>query len=261
MVSSNACRFSGAVVGALAIGAVFLLGRLEILPGPVMTAAFLFGGGLIAGLFTPGTVKDGAISGAVCGVLVAIIAASTITLMSLVESRPQYPPFWVTFGFYTLVLTALLLPYNAIGGAAGTAVRNGIRRGAAGADERARWLGSGAGTVIIAGSTLMLGFLGPLIIVSPLIGGFVAGYAAGSRPEDGLEAGLIAGLFGTGLFSIPLLWTASHGTGFVAGLAGMAAVALGLLLPLLGTAGGVAGAVVRANFGEERGRNLGGPED
>ncbi len=77
-----------------------------------------------------------------------------------------------------------------------------------------------------------------------------------------LRPGLSRGLFGTGLFLIPFLWTASHTTGFVAGLAGMAAVALGLLFPLLGTAaGGVAGAVVRASFGKEQDRNLRGPED
>jgi len=153
--------------------------------------------------------------------------------------------------FYTLVLTALLLPYSAIGGAAGDAAGNGIRRGAAGAGERTRWLRIGAGTAIIAGSTLIFGFLGPLIVVSPLVGGVIAGYAAGSRPEDGLEAGLVTALFGTGLFSIPLLWTASSGTGFVAGLAGMATVALGLLFPLFGAAGGAAGAVMRGNLRQD----------
>ncbi len=241
-------RFFGVVAGALAIGAVFLLGRLEFLPDPVVTVAFLFGGGLVAGLLTPGTVRDGAVAGAVCGVLVALFVASTTTLMSLVESRPQYPPFWMTFGFYALILTALLLPYNAVGGAAGTAVRNGIRRGATGAGERARWLGIGIGTAVIAGSSLLVAFLGPLLMAPPLIGGFIAGYSAKGGARDGLEAGLVAALFGTGLFLIPFLWTASHATGFVAGLAGMAGIALGYLYILLGTAAGVAGAVVRKSF-------------
>jgi len=256
-----ASRSFGAIVGALAIGAVLLLGVLVPLPGPVMMVAALFGGGLVAGLLTPGTVRDGAVAGAVCGVLVALLAASLITLMSLVESRPQYPPFWMTFGFYALILTALLLPYNAVGGAAGTAVRNGVQRGGTGAGERGRWLGIGIGTAVIAGSAFVLVFIAPFIVIAPLAGGFIAGYSAGTRPEDGLEAGLIAALFGTGLFLLPMLWTASHGMGFVAGLAGMAAVALGLLFPLLGTAAGVAGAVVRASFGKEQGRNLRGPED
>lgn len=254
-------RWKGAVVGALAGGGVFLLGRSGLLPDPVMTVALLFCGGLVAGLLTPGSVKDGAVAGAVCGVLVALLAASGAALMSLVESNPQYPPFWMTFGFYALILTALLLPYNAVGGAAGTAVRNGVRRGGTGAGERGRWIGIGVGTAVIAGSSLLVAFLGPLLLAPPLAGGFIAGYAAGPRPEDGLEAGLVAALFGTGLFLIPFLWTASHATGFVAGLAGMAGIALGLLFPLLGTAAGVAGAVVRASFGKEQGRNLGGPED
>lgn len=246
MVSLNAGRFSGAVPGALVVGAVFFLGWLGLLPAPIMTVALLFGGGFIAGLFTRGRVRDGAVAGAVCGVLVALAIASGAALMSLVESSPQYPPPWMTFGFYALILTALLLPYNAVGGAAGTAVRNGIRRGGPpGTDERRRWLGIAVGTAVIGGSSLVTAFLGPLILAPPLVGGFIAGFAAGNRPEDGFEAGLVAGLFGTGIFLIPFLWTASHATGFVAGLAGMAAIALGLLFPLLGTVAGVAGAVMR----------------
>ncbi len=86
-------RFIGAVVGAVAIGAVLLLGRLEFFPpDPVVTVTFLFGGGLVAGLLTPGSIRDGAVAGAVCGVIVALLIASAITLMSLVESSPQYPP-------------------------------------------------------------------------------------------------------------------------------------------------------------------------
>ncbi|ABN57299.1 MULTISPECIES: DUF5518 domain-containing protein [Methanoculleus] len=253
-------RWKGAVLGALVIGAVSLLGRSGLLPDPVMTVAFLFCGGLVAGLFTPGTIRDGALSGAVCGVIVALIMASGVALMSLVESSPRYPPPWMTFLFYALILTALFLPYNAVGGAAGTAVRNGLRRSSTGEGERGRWVGIGIGTAVIAGSSLFVAFLGPLLLAPPLVGGFIAGYAAGPRPEDGLEAGLVAALFGTGLFLLPFLWTASHAEGFVAGLAGMAAIALGLLFPLLGTAAGVAGAVFRASFGKEQGRNLRGPE-
>jgi hypothetical protein len=255
-------RFYRAVAGAAVIGAISLLGRLEFLPDPVMAVAFLFCGGLVAGLLTPGTAKDGAIAGAACGVLAALIAASMVTLMSLAESRPQYPPPWITFGFYALILTALLLPYNAIGGAAGTAVRNGVRRsGTADGHGRGLWFGIGIGTAVIAGSTLVLVFIAPFVVIVPLAGGFIAGYFAGTRPEDGLEAGLVAALFGTGLFLIPFLWTASHAEGFAAGLAGMVAVGLGLLFPLLGTAAGAAGAVVRQSFGKEQGRNPGGPED
>lgn len=60
-------------------------------------------------------------------------------------------------------------------------------------------------------------------------------------------------LFGIGLFSLPFFGTASHATGFLAGLAGMVAVALGYLFILLGTAAGVAGAVVRGNLGQDEG--------
>ncbi|WP_292491593.1 hypothetical protein [Methanoculleus sp. 10] len=178
-------------MGALAIGAVFLLGRFGILPGPVMTVALLSGGGLAAGLFTRGTVRDGAVTGAVCGVLVALFVASVTTSISLVESRPQYPPFWMTFGFYTLVLTALLLPYNAVGGAAGTAVRNGIRRrGPAGVGERGKWFGIGIGTAVIAASVLLLAFLGPLVVAAPLVGGFIAGFFPGTNRGTALRQGL-----------------------------------------------------------------------
>jgi len=252
MVSRAAAdRWKGAVVGILAVGAVFLLGRFAILPAPVMTVAFLFGGGLAAGLFTPGTVRDGAITGAACGALVALLASFGITLASLVNSEPYYPPFWMTFGFYALILTSLLLPYNAIGGAAGTAVRNGVGEGEHA--RRGRWFGIGVGTAIIAASALLLFFVGPFVVAAPLAGGFIAGFFAGDKPRDGFAAGLVAALFGTGLFSLPLLWTASYGTGFAAGLAGMAAIALGYIFISFGTAAGVAGAVVRANFGEERG--------
>jgi hypothetical protein len=251
MVSRAAAdRWKGAVVGILAVGAVFLLGRFAILPAPVMTVAFLFGGGLAAGLFTPGTVRDGAITGAACGALVALLASFGITLASLVNSEPYYPPFWMTFGFYALILTSLLLPYNAIGGAAGTAVRNGIGcDGSANGAGRGRWFGIGVGTAIIAASALFLFFVGPFVVAAPLAGGFIAGFFAGDKPGDGFEAGLVAALFGTGLFSLPLLWTASYGTGFAAGLAGMAAIALGYIFISFGTAAGVAGAVVRASHG------------
>lgn len=252
MVSRAAAdRWKGAVVGILAVGAVFLLGRFAILPAPVMTVAFLFGGGLAAGLFTPGTVRDGAITGAACGALVALLASFGITLASLVNSEPYYPPFWMTFGFYALILTSLLLPYNAIGGAAGTAVRNGIGcDGSANGAGRGRWFGIGVGTSIIALSALLLFFVGPFVVAAPLAGGFIAGFFAGDKPRDGFAAGLVAALFGTGLFSLPLLWTASYGTGFAAGLAGMAAIALGYIFISFGTAAGVAGAVVRASHGK-----------
>ena len=252
MVSRAAAdRWKGAVVGILAVGAVFLLGRFAILPAPVMTVVFLFGGGLAAGLFTPGTVRDGAITGAACGALVALLASFGITLASLVNSEPYYPPFWMTFGFYALILTSLLLPYNAIGGAAGTAVRNGIGcDGLANGAGRGRWFGIGVGTAIIAASAVLLFFVGPFIVAAPLAGGFIAGFFAGDKPRDGFAAGLVAALFGTGLFSLPLLWTASYGTGFAAGLAGMAAIALGYIFISFGTAAGVAGAVVRASHGK-----------
>ncbi|MDR9817445.1 MAG: DUF5518 domain-containing protein [Candidatus Methanoculleus thermohydrogenotrophicum] len=129
MVTSAVRRSIGAVLGALVIGAALLSGVLEALPGPVVTVAFLFGGGLVAGLLTRGRIMDGAITGAVSGVVMALLVASATTIKSLVASSPQYPPPWATFGFYALVLTILLLPYNAIGGAVGTAVRNSIRRG------------------------------------------------------------------------------------------------------------------------------------
>lgn len=237
-------RLRGAAVGALVIGAVFLLGRLGILPGPVMTVALLSGGGLVAGLFTRGTIRDGAITGAACGVIAALLVAATITLVNLVETG--YPPPWMTFGFYTLILTVLLLPYNAIGGAAGTAARNGILRCAAGAGRQKRWCGIGIGTAIIAAPALLFAFIGPFVLIAPIVGGFVAGFFAGKELKDGFEAGLVAALFGTGIFSLPLLWTASQGAGFVAGLAGIAAIALGYTFIPIGTAAGVAGAAVRA---------------
>lgn len=251
MVSSAAVgRWRGAAPGALAAGAVFLLGVLEFLPHPIVTVALLFGGGVVAGLLTPGTVKDGAIAGAVSGVLVALIMGSATALMSLANSEPYHAPFWMTFCFYTLIVTVILLPYNTVGGAAGTAVRNSVRgRGATEAGERWRWFGIGIGTAVIAFSALLVGFLGPLIMAPPLVGGFMAGFASGRDPRRGLEAGLVAALFGTSLFLIPFFLTASQATGFVAGLAGMVAIALGILYPLLGTAAGVAGAIARGSFG------------
>ncbi len=110
MVSFAAGRFSGVIQGALAGGGVFLLGRSGLLPDPVMTVAFLFGGGFIAGLFTRGRVRDGAVAGAVCGVLVALIAATFTSLAA------RDPSFLSTFAFYALIFTGLLLPYNAIAG-------------------------------------------------------------------------------------------------------------------------------------------------
>ncbi|WP_292393708.1 hypothetical protein [Methanoculleus sp. UBA303] len=260
MVSFAAGRFSGVIQGALAGGGVFLLGRSGLLPDPVMTVAFLFGGGFIAGLFTRGRVRDGAVAGAVCGVLVALIAATFTSLAA------RDPSFLSTFAFYALIFTGLLLPYNAIGGAAGRAVRSALRRdGAAGAGERGGWHGIAVGTVVIVGLALVpgllvvitglapvSGLLGLLVVAAPLAGGFIAGYASGGRPKDGLKAGFVAALFGAGLlFFIPLLWTALHDFGFVDMFEGMVAIALVYFFTLFGAAAGVAGAVVRQSFGVE----------
>jgi hypothetical protein len=255
MVSFGAGRFSGVIPGALAGGGIFLLDRSGLLPDPVMTVAFLFCGGLVAGLLTPGTIRDGAVAGAVCGVLVALIAA---TFTSLAEGDPS---ILSTFAFYALIFTGLLLPYNAIGGATGRAVRSLLRRDdAAGADERGGRNGIALGTavivgvalapgllVIITGLALVSGLLSLLLVVAaPLAGGFIAGYASGGRPKDGLEAGFVAALFGAGLLLfIPLLLTALHNFGFAETFEGMVVIALVYFFTLLGTAGGVAGAVVQ----------------
>ncbi|BBL68384.1 hypothetical protein MchiMG62_15650 [Methanoculleus chikugoensis] len=213
--------------------------------------AFLFGGGLVTGLLTRGRVRDGAVAGAVCGVIVALLAATFTSLAA------QDPSVLSTFAFYALIFTGLLLPYNAIGGAAGRAVRSALRRdGAAGAGGRH---GIAVGTVVIVGLALAPGLLaiitglvfvsGLLVMAAPLAGGFIAGYASGGRPKDGLKAGFVAALFGAGLlFFIPLLWTALHDFGFAETFEGMVAIALVYFFTLLGTAGGVAGAVARRSF-------------
>lgn len=252
MVSFSAGRFSGVIPGALAGGGVYLLGRSGLLPDPAITVAFLFCGGLVAGLLTPGTIRDGAVAGAVCGVSVALVAA---TFMSLTAGDPS---FLSTFAFYALIFTGLLLPYNTIGGAAGRAVRSALRRdGAAGAGGRH---GIAVGTVVIVGLALAPGLLVIitglalvsgllsllLVVAAPLAGGFIAGYASGGRPKDGLEAGFVAALFGAGLLLfIPLLLTALHNFGFAETFEGMVVIALVYFFTLLGTAGGVAGAVVQ----------------
>jgi hypothetical protein len=254
MVSRVAGRLPGVIAGVLAGGGVFLLGRSGLLPDPVMTLAFLFCGGFITGLFIRGRARDGAVAGAVCGVLVALIAA---TFTSLAAQDPSLS----TFAFYALIFTGLLLPYNAIAGAAGRAVRSALRRdGAAGTGEQGGRHGIAVGTAVIVGLALAPGLLvvitglalvsGLLVLAAPLAGGFIAGYASGGRPKDGLEAGFVAALFGAGLlFFIPLLWTALHDFGFVDTFEGMVAIALVYFFTLFGTAGGVAGAVVRTNPG------------
>ncbi len=245
MVSFPVNRLSGAIPGTLAGGGVFLLGRSGLLPDLVMMVVLLFLGGFVTGLFTRGRARDGAVAGAICGVLVALFAA---TFMSLAARDPV---FLSTFAFYALVFTGFLLPYNAIGGAAGRTVGSALRRdSAAGAGERGGWHGIAVGTVAIVGLALVSGLLGLLIAVAPLAGGFIAGHSSGSRPKDGLKAGLVAALFGAGLlFFIPLLWTALHDFGFADVFEGMVAIALVYLFIFLGAAGGVAGAVVRASHG------------
>ena len=264
MVSFDARRFSGVIPGAVAGGGLFLLGRSGLLPDPVVTVAFLFCGGFIAGLFTPGTAKDGAVAGAVCGVIVALIAAAFTSLAA------EDPSVLSTFAFYVLIFTGLLLPYNAIGGATGRAARSALQRdGAAGAGERGGRNGIAVGTaaivglalapgllVVATGFALVSGLLSLLLVVAaPFAGGFIAGYASGDRPKDGLKAGFVAALFGAGLLLlfIPLLWTALHDFGFAGVFEGMVVIALVYFFTLLGTAGGVAGAVARGSFGEGTG--------
>lgn len=258
MVSFAAGCFSGVIQGALAGGGVFLLGRSGLLPDPVMIVMLLFFGGFVTGLFTRGRARDGAVAGAVCGVLVALIAATFTSLAA------RDPSFLSTFAFYALIFTGLLLPYNAIGGAAGRAVRSALQRdGDAGAGERGSWHGIAVGTVVIVGLALapgllvvitglalVSGLLGLLVVVAaPLAGGFIAGHAAGGRPKNGLKAGFVATLFGAGLlFFIPLLWTALHDFGFADTFEGMVAIALVYFFTFFGTAGGVAGAVLRGSL-------------
>lgn len=249
-MATDVSGWRGAILGALLIGVVSLSGVLNCIPEQAGMLVFLFGGGLIAGLLTEGAVKEGAITGAVCGVIAAIIVAAITAIMGLRTPDPEYPAPWATFGFYALFLIILLLPYNAIGGAAGTLVRNGIRGG--GTPARTPWAGVVIGTIIIvaffiAASTL-LAAPGPLLIVAPIVGGFIAGFGVVGGARDGLEAGFVTALFGTGLCSLPLLWTASYGEGFVAGLTGMVMIALGYLYIILGTAAGVVGAAVRAKL-------------
>lgn len=256
MVSRVAGRLSGVIAGALAGGGVLLLDRSGPLPDPVMTVALLFCGGFIAGLLNRGRARDGAVAGAACGVLVALIAA---TFTSLAAQDPSLS----TFAFYALIFTGLLLPYNAIAGAAGRTVRSTLRRdGAAGTDEQGGQHEIAVGTVVIVGLALAPGLLavitglvlvsGLLVLAAPLAGGFIAGYSAGGRPKDGLEAGFVAALFGAGLLLfIPLLWTALHDFGFADMFEGMVAIALVYFFTLFGTAGGVAGAVVRQSSGVE----------
>ncbi|WP_332448743.1 hypothetical protein [Methanoculleus sp.] len=259
MASFTAGCSSGVIPGALAGAGIFLLGRSGLLPDPVITVAFLFCGGLVAGLLIPGTIRDGAVAGAVCGVIVALVAA---TFMSLTAGDPS---FLSTFAFYALIFTGLLLPYNAIGGAAGRAVRSALQRdGVAGAGEQGGRHGIAVGTVVIVGLALAPGLLaiitglvfvsGLLVVAAPPAGGFVAGYASGGRPEDGLKAGFVAALFGAGLlFFIPLLLTGLHELGFAETFEGVVVIALIYLFILFGAVGGVAGAVVRARSGEDRG--------
>ncbi len=138
-------RWKGAIPGALAIGVVLLSGVARWRGQ------------------SPGTVRDGAVTGAVCGLLVVLIMASVISLTNLVVGSQQYPSPRATFGFYALILTPIFLSCNAIGGAAGTAARSAIRGGGAparttGAGERDLWpgVGIGIGTIIIAAPALLV---------------------------------------------------------------------------------------------------------
>ena len=257
-------RWKGAIPGALAVGVVLLSGVAGLLPDRIVTVALLFGGGIITGLLTPGTVRDGAVTGAVCGLLVVLIMASVISLTNLVVGSQQYPSPGATFGFYALILTPIFLSCNAIGGAAGTVARLAIRGGGApartaGAGERDLWpgVGIGIGTIIIAAPALLVitsvpvtSLLGPLLMIAPVAGGLVAGFSAGRAARDGLESGFVAALFGTALISIPFIQAASYSEGFAAGLAGIAVIALGYIYMILGTAAGGAGAVLRAGIGQ-----------
>jgi len=257
-------RWKGAIPGALAIGVVLLSGVAGLLPDRIVTMALLFGGGIIAGLLTPGTVRDGAVTGAVCGLLVVLILASVLSLANLVVGSQQYPSPGATFGFYALILTPIFLSCNAIGGAAGTVARLAIRGGGAparttGAGERDLWpgVGIGIGTIIIAAPALLVitsvpvtSLLGPLLMIAPVAGGLVAGFSAGRAARDGLKSGFVAALFGTALILIPFIRAASYNEGFAAGLAGIAVIALGYIYMVLGTAAGGAGAVLRAGIGQ-----------
>jgi hypothetical protein len=253
MASPAAVRlWSGAVAGSLVIGAAALLAAMEILPAPAILPS-LFAAGLVSGLLAKGTIKDGAMTGAACGGIGAATVTLALTIMSLSNSTPQFPQFWQIFCFYGLIIAIVILPYTTIAGAVGTTVRNIItRRGAmagthhtAGVNEQARWFGIGSGSIVITGSIFFIGSLGPLLIIPPFIGGLIAGYSGGGGVKDGLETGLITAFFGTGFFVLPLLWTASHAEGIVAGLAAIAAIVSGYLFLIFGTAGGIAGSVVR----------------
>lgn len=212
----------GLLIGIL-IGTIFLLAPLRSTPSdPRGFVLLLFAGGFIAGLFMRGPISEGALRGAISGVISGIFWFTSVSPYA--EITPGIPIGIVAEG---LIISILLALTNAIYGIAGIAVRNFIGNIVFGEyameSFNARDLIPVVGICIGASITIIaiplgrlsgLGiislFAGTLLFFSPIIGGIVAGaLSRGGTLEGGFHAGLDSAIIVCLVLSPPVTWVLS----------------------------------------------------
>ncbi|NTW92519.1 MAG: DUF5518 domain-containing protein [Methanoregulaceae archaeon] len=236
----------------MVIGIVFALQIFKMLPPSVTGFLLLFAGGLTAGFFTRSTVMTGALAGTMVG---CIVVAGMVMLVMHVGGPPGgILPIWSSVGAFALIISVFFVPSNTVSGIIGSVIRRWFRKEPLSSrilyndspmNERFQWIGIIGGSLIIAGSSFLIGSLNLLQIVPPLTAGFIAGFLSRGGIRNGAQSGLITAILGIGILAVPMFWLSSQATGFVAGLAGIVLIIVAVIAIPTAVVGGIIGAMVK----------------
>jgi hypothetical protein len=238
------------LIGGLIVVLILALTTM-ILSVTIISAALLFAGGLTAGLLNRGSLMRGAILGALIG---AVVAMAGTTWMVLYSRGPVegYYPVWDNLGVIIVIMAVLFVPSNTVSGIIGSILRGwyegidakeGMRDSIK--NRRMQWIGIITGAIVIAVSLFLTGLNLLLYIPLLLVAGLIAGYRSEGGIRAGLESGLITVVLGIGILAVPILWIASQGTGFAAGLGGVVLIIVAVIAVPTVILGGVIGALIK----------------
>ncbi|MDD1719484.1 MAG: hypothetical protein LUQ25_05450, partial [Methanoregulaceae archaeon] len=189
---------------------------MNVLQEQAGSLLILFAGGLIAGILTNGTARDGAFSGAAAGVIITTgLTAGTAMFPHPDITGPE------SFLLSVALFAIFSVPLNAVSGMAGSmlASRLNLRSEA----EPPTWdvvkttlwslRGIVAGALIIGFPVFLPGSLSWFLPIPPIAAGCVAGYFSRGGAGSGAVSGLLTAVFGVGILVVPLFWLSQQATG------------------------------------------------
>ena len=251
--------WTGLIAGIIVTVAILALQLGGVLPFSVTGYLLLFAGGLTAGIFTPGTVMKGALTGLAIGCL--IVAGLVGWTMSMWDGAGGVLPLLSIAGAFA-IMSAIFVPANTVSGIIGTLIRKWYLKEQffkefpedPSRNGRLHWITIIAGAFIVAGSPFLaligsplafvIGSL-PLQIIAPLAAGFLVGFFPSGNVRNGAVSGLITAILGIGILAVPMFWLSLQATGFVAGLAGIVLIIVAVTAIPTTIVGGVIGALVK----------------